>query len=314
MDLALLMLALVIQAADPDPVAAPVVEDPPDPPGREVDQPPSPTNEAPILRPLNPDRPPLLREGTLLTRAPGTVVFDDRLGCWKFTNEVLAGRSNQTFQRDFYLMPSRVLQEFIQHRASNPGMDRFEFSGVITIYDGVNFLLPSVITPMVEPSGAESRKDASVQEPTAQEATEEADSPPNTLSSDSQVIADRLEVRLQDRIGFLPMSLDLPQVDSGSDGSLIADGTRIQNRPGFILRDQNSGTWRFIFGAQGAGYRDPSLELLPGLLLQDIERLAMRSDLPPRIHASGQVTTFNGTNFLMLSRWTPSALPSNLVR
>ena len=40
----------------------------------------------------------------------------------------------------------------------------------------------------------------------------------------------------------------------------------------------------------------------------------MRSELSPGIHASGEVTTFNGRNYLMLSRWVPATRPSNLVR
>ena len=269
----------------------------------------APGDAAPVRRPLNPDRPPLLREGTLLSRALGTVAFDEGLGCWTFTNEVAADRRSQGFQRTFCLMPSRVLEEFIAHRRSEHPASRFEFSGTVTIYDGTNFLLPSVITPLapvVDPD-PESR-------PSPAPRSDDARSPENTLRSGTERIADRLELRLRDRVGYLPMSLDLPEVEGADHSRLVADGTRIQNRPGTIVRDQNSGTWRFIFGAQGAGSRDPSLELLPCLQLQAIENLAMRSELSPRIHASGEVTTFNGRNYLMLSRWVPATRPSNLVR
>lgn len=303
----LLTLGILVQAATSGNDSGADPAQSPGPGGEAAAGQEAPSDAAPVRRPLNPDRPPLLREGTLISRALGTVVFDEDLGCWTFTNEVSIDRKSQGFQRTFCLMPSRVLEEFIAHRRSGHPASRFEFSGTVTIYDGTNFLLPSVITPlapMVDPDP----------EPRPTPPTDQTSSPDNTLSSGTERIADRLELRLRDRVGYLPMSLDLPEVEGVDHSRLVADGTRIQNRPGTIIRDQNSGTWRFIFGAQGAGSRDPSLELLPCLQLQAIENLAMRSELSPRIHASGEITTFNGRNFLMLSRWVPATRPSNLVR
>ena len=53
---------------------------------------------------------------------------------------------------------------------------------------------------------------------------------------------------------------------------------------------------------------------LPCLHLQKIESLAMRNDLPTRIHASGVVTTFKQRNYLLLSLWRPGLSSRNVVR
>ena len=272
-----------------------------------------PTSDQPVRRPMNPDRPPLLREGTLIARATGSVSFDSSLGCWRFSNETSAEHDDQAFSRTFYLLPSRPLEELATYAKSTGASERFEVYGTVTVYDGVNFLLPSLITPLgsLDSTGSEERPDSA----DTQTASDGTASPSNTLDDRSSEISDDLEVRLQDRIGFLPMSIDSSESSSANPTSrLFPDGTRLQNRAGTIVRDQRTGAWRFLFNSQGAGERDPSIELLPCLHLQKIESLAMRNDLPTRIHASGVVTTFKQRNYLLLSLWRPGLSSRNVVR
>ena len=267
----------------------------------------------PVLRPLNPTRPPLLAEGTLIARAVGSITYDAALGCWRFSNEVRSDQSAQAFSRSFYLLPSRSLQDWTAFAQAPEASSRFEVYGTVTVYDGHNFLLPSLITPLGDLEPSDGRDEA--QSPSPEMGVDETPSPSNTLDDQSSQISNQLEVRLQNRIGFLPMSID--SSDGGlldSDSGLIPDGTRLQNRAGTIVRNQRSGAWRFLFDSQGAGERDPSIELLPCLHLQAIENMAMRNDLPTRIHASGVVTTFKQRNYLLLSLWRPGLTSRNLVR
>ena len=280
-------------------------------------QPPSesviPSSNQPVLRALNPGRPPLLPEGTLIARAVGSIAYDATLGCWKFSNEIRSDQSTQAFSRTFYLLPGRSLEELSSFVETSGASTRFEVYGAVTVYDGMNFLLPSLITPIGElnPTGSVDEVETGRSEVEA----EETASPSNTLDDESSRISNQLEVRLQNRIGFLPMSLDSAgESPLDEPPGLFPDGARLQNRAGTIVRDQRTGAWRFLFDSQGAGERDPSIELLPCLHLQAIEEMAMRNDLPTRIHASGVVTTFRQRNYLLLSLWRPGLSSRNLVR
>lgn len=311
MTLILSILSLLLQAGAPDagskPSSAPKTPSP-----QVQDKPVIPSQDQPALRVMNPDRPPLLREGTLISRAVGSITFDEGPGCWVFRNDLSDDREGQGFRRTFFLMPSRSLEELVTFTSKQPSSSRFELYGSVTVYEGANFLLPTLITPLAEASPTpDSISD--VTERSQDVATQGA--PSNTLDNPSSEIADQLEIRLQNRIGFMPMSLDVPG-EQGTDSTpgLIPDGTRLQNRAGTILRDQRTGAWRFLFDTQGSGRRDPSIEILPCLLLQEIQNRAMSNDLPTRIHASGFVTSFQKRNYLLLSIWRPGISTRNLVR
>ena len=319
MTLIISILLLILQAGAQDTEARPS-DDSRSAPSQVQDAPGIPASNQPVRRPMNPDRPPLLREGTLISRAVGSIEFRKDLGCWVFANEGSEDQASQAFRRSFYLLPSRSLQEFASYAASESSSTRFELYGTVTVYDGVNFILPSLITPLEDAEKTEKTEKAEKAEPGDASTNDPADpeletAPTNTLDSGASSIADRLEVRLQDRIGFMPMSLDVPGTEaSGSSPDLIPDGTRLQNRAGTIVRDQRTGAWRFLFETQGSGRRDPSIELLPCLLLQDIENRSMSNDLPTRIHVSGVVSTFRERNYLLLSLWRPGLSSRNLVR
>ena len=313
MNLIITILSLLLQAQDgsgQSSVKSPAASDPvPQTQPEQV----IPSSDQPVLRALNPDQPPLLREGTLIARAVGTISFDSRFGSWTFTNEVRSDQSAQAFRRTFYLLPGRALEAFnafADKPAPSPN-GRFEVYGSITVYEGVNFLLPSLITPL----GVVSTPRLGGVNQDAAGVVDQTKSPTNTLDEGSSAISNQLEVRLQDRIGYLPMSIDSSDPMSAEPNpGLIPDGTRLQNRAGTIVRDQRTGAWRFLFDSQGPGSRDPSIELLPCLHLQTIENRSMSNDLPTRIHASGLVTTYKQRNYLLLSLWRPGLTTRNLVR
>ncbi len=89
--------------------------------------------------------------------------------------------------------------------------------------------------------------------------------------------------------------------------------TRLQNRRGAIVRDQRSGTWRFVFDATGSGVVDPTMELLPCLTLERLQRLAAVSDLPAAVLLSGEVTSFHGRNYLLPTIWRNAGRTRNIV-
>ena len=97
-------------------------------------------------------------------------------------------------------------------------------------------------------------------------------------------------------------------------GASVMEGDRIQNRRCSILRDQRSGTWRIVFDSEAADQRDPTMEILPCLLLEKLQRRAAQSDLPESILLSGEITRYQGRSYLLPTRWRPTSSSSNIQR
>lgn len=291
---ALLTIALVLLQADPAPT---------DPPATTQ------TPPMPILVSSDVTHPPLLREGTFLTRAIGTLDFDDASQSWIFRTEPTEVDVAHQFKRVFGLLPSMALDDMINHVERNGAQSRFEVTARVLLYNGRNFLLPSMSTPLGAPL---------VDEPDQEEHTDAADgrpsvAPTNSLDQDDGGVAARLEKRLRERIRALPRSSDVLGRDDTHPVRHLHEGMRLQNRRGAIVRDQRSGTFRFVFDAQGTATLDPTMEFLPCLLLAELENRAAESELPPAIHISGEVTSFRGRNYLLPTIWRPARMSRNIV-
>ena len=266
----------------------------------------SPSDEAAQLgsSAQKPSRPVLMREGTYLTRALGTIDHDQAVGAWAFTT---VDNSKDDPRQTFGLLPSSALEDMLGIVKSRGDGVRFEVTARVLVYDGMNFILPSIGTPVTDV-----KKDATQ---ASQPATGEASSAPsNSLDTTDDEVADRLESRLRDRIGSLPISSDRPAAERGAVSTTMQEGTRLQNRRGAIVRDQRSGTWRFVFDAVGRSTLDPAMEILPCLLLDRLQRAAAISDLPTSVLISGEVTRFQGRNYLLPSLWRVAGSSRNIVR
>ena len=247
-------------------------------------------------------RPPLLPEGAFLTAVRGRVGFDDSVGAWTLST----GRDEGDV-RVFGLLPSRSLGDMLRIIDVAGERTDFEVTGRVLVYDGMNFLLPSFGARLTDPTVPGIPADGALEA-----VSTDPDATPNSLAIEDAGVADRLEARLRNRIESLPTSSDTGDVHVESIGTL-GEGTRIQNRRGAIVRDQRTGTWRFVFDARGSGPTDPAMELLPCLLLERLQRAAAASELPPAVLISGELTSFGGRNYLLPTLWRPAASGRNLV-
>jgi len=290
-----LALSLTIQAT-------PASASPPDP-GQEQGAAGVPAGTASVPR----VRLPLLREGTYLTSAKGAVVYDGSIGTWAF---IIDEGPDAGEPRRIILLPSRVVEDMLHSVSGADDRLYFELTGRLLVYDGMNFIIPTFASPLADVSA--SGGEAAPVEATPVEASDPgSEAPTNTLDSSGDDVARRLEERLQARIGALPRSSD-----SGtrrSDVETLTEGTRLQNRRGSIVRDQRSGTWRFVFDAVGSGPVDPTMELLPCLALERLQRAAAISDLPAAVLLSGEVTSFRGRNYLLPTLWRVAGEDRNLI-
>ena len=269
---------------------------------------------APILRPDDDSRTPLLREGTFLKQVPGTISLDSGTGFWRFHNDVAEGPQSTRYGRTFGLLPSSALADAVSRLESTKEPPRFEISARVTVYRGMNYLLPTLLTAISDLSMDDQAEVIPAGEPLAS-GSEPMQSPRNTLD-DADDTADRLEERLRSRLGSLPVSSETAITERNASGTsrTMAEGDRIQNRRCSILRDQRSGTWRILFASEGVDRRDPTMEILPCLLLEKLQRRAAQSDLPESILLSGEITRYQGRNYLLPTRWRPTSSSSNIQR
>lgn len=235
-------------------------------------------------------RVPLLREGGILQKAAGRIERDESIGVYVFHPEIPEGSSER---RELILLPSRGLEDLVRIEtvsgaASSPALaDRdFEVSGRVLVYRGRNFLLPEAIVPQfrLDPSGDRSGR---APDPVVGDEAEGDDD-----------LADRLERRLEERIGAVPRSLDFEEAEPVVDAKIDA-GTRFVDRRGRIARDPASGVWRFILAGDGSGADVPSVVLLPCLELERLERLVREADVRSDVLLSGRISTFQGRVYLL---------------
>lgn len=249
------------------------------------------TSDAPIKRVVPPSDatddgpPPLLREGGILMEVPGRIGRDERLGVHVFRPEV--SRTGGV-RRAFILLPSRGLEDLARievlrrNRKEDPLAGDFQVTGRVLVYRGRNFLLPESIVP-VETIG-ETPEDPST------DADDASKDPEDRVAAD-------IEARLEARIGAVPRSLDLSEAPASEEVPIRA-GTRFVDRRGQVVRDPESGVWRFVpAGGGGAG----GIVMLPCLELQRLEQRARERDISTPLLVSGRVTAYRGRNYLLPS-------------
>lgn len=269
---------------------------------------------APILRPDDDSRIPLLREGVFLNHVPGSIRFDEGSGLWRFHNDIAEDSQTTRFGRTFGMLPSSALADAVDLIQTTDEVRHFEVSARVTVYRGMNYLLPTLVTAM---SALSIDQDAEIIPDDGAPSLESTSSegPRNSLDGRDGT-ADRLEDRLRSRLRSLPVSSDPlePAGDTARSIPAVVEGDRIQNRRCSILRDQRSGTWRVVFDAEGVSQLDPTMEILPCLLLEKLQRRAAQSDLPEAILLSGEISRFRGRSYLLPTRWRALASSSNIQR
>ncbi len=312
---------------------------------------------------------PLIPEGGLLVRAGGSLVRDEFLGVWNFAlTDWVDGAAN----RSLVLLPAEPLGDMIAtHEAaikSGSTAPRFEVSGHVLLFRGVNYLLPTfaapidqrlplpVAAPLLPPGSRQALAQLVVTTPTALSAPSAPPSapaptvtPPPTASPtsalsteatrasavapvDPETFAQELERRLSERIAVVPSSGDpvaaapaaagieqpsrsgavagdgdqsLASADAQSVSLALLPPMRIQSRRGTVTRDPLTGVWRFIFASGHSDEGDIALELLPCEFLTELAAKARTGVTGATVLLTGDITVFNGRNYLRPIRAQP---------
>jgi hypothetical protein len=78
----------------------------------------------------------------------------------------------------------------------------------------------------------------------------------------------------------------------------VREGEFIWNRVGRLEKDEKTGSWFFAFEADGQNMQDPPMTLIPSRLLGAMEGASTEGTQPTRFKVSGEVTEYNGKNYL----------------
>lgn len=240
---------------------------------------------------------PLLREGSVIVRVEGDLAQDPDEKVWLFRPFV---REAGGLRREFVVLASPVLEDMLRTARVAPAPVQFEVTGRVFIYRGRNFLLPELAPPIVRFDAQPGDTPPPAKPVTAPNG--ESKFVPPAGDSDDAAVAE-IERRLEERVARAPAPRNAEPVTAAEPArkpAPIASGTRIAQRRGQLLRDPQAGSWRFV-PAQATGAGDASLELLPCMLLETLERTARESDGAPDVVVTGTVLAFEGRSYLLPS-------------
>jgi hypothetical protein len=242
----------------------------------------------PIPPPVEPASPTLLREGSYILQAKGSLERDTETGWWTF--KIAAGDPHEQAGA-LTLLPCTLLESLEQLVEATPREQRiFDLTGQVFVYRDRNYLLPTyapqVVTYRPPPVEAESG---------------------NTETGDAatQDSADSILRELDKAVGpVLRSSQTAPAPDAAGAADqpqLLPAGTLILWRRGWMTRE-SSGAWAFVFEADATGLQDPPMILYPCLLLEEMEAHQPRTDRSGRggaVLVSGRVERYHTRNYLL---------------
>jgi len=252
---------------------------------------------------------PLFREGSVISRVVGDLAQDPDEKLWLFRP---TAPESGGIRREFALLPSPVLEDMLRTVGVAGAPVEFEMTGRVFIYHGRNFLLADFAPRIM-------RFDAKPGETPAPGAEDAAKPAPNgedkfVPSGDSQKDQDareeaavrEIERKLEERVGRAPQARvtesSTTRASQPQEAAPIANGTRMTSRLGKLSRDPQTGSWRFV-PEQASGSGDPSVEILPCLLLERLEEAARESDKAPAVLMSGTIYAYEGRSYLLPSSY-----------
>lgn len=80
----------------------------------------------------------------------------------------------------------------------------------------------------------------------------------------------------------------------------LREGQYLTQRTGRLVKDEKTGQWMFAFDSDGKEMKDPPMVILPNLYLQSMEQMTEKGTKSIRFNISGEVTEYQGKNFLII--------------
>lgn len=244
----------------------------------------------------------LLPEGAVVVKRSGSLAWEDPWWILRFD----PGESRSTTK----LLPNTNLEIMVRTSASSTTPIRFIVSGETTVCQDENYLLVQVATRAANrPDQAPGENESAVSKESSDRRSGPASVDPNAANTAAQrtladasaedVLSIMKEQRpAQQSIPSEPNLLTLPLAYRATNaGPLVPEGAAIVNRPGRLVRQGD--WWTFAFESDHADHPEPPLKLLPNQSLELMVEAATHSSTGLVFFVSGEVTAFEGENYIL---------------
>jgi len=242
-------------------------------------------------------RDPLFPEGWSMVDTAGRLVRGDLE--WLFLPERVEGPPA------FKLLENAVLEGMVRMSGGAASEVRFVVSGEVTVFNGANYLLPRLAL-RAEGRAAEPPGTAPQNRP-PQAKVEGAGSTGHAASEragrDDPSAEDVLAILQQEtpERSMVPVA-ETTRGEARRDGprasrSLRPDGAPLVDRPGRLISD--GGSWTFTLEADSPQYPEPPLKLLPNRNLELMIEAAAQGRDGLVFVVSGEITAFEGENYVL---------------
>lgn len=192
------------------------------------------------------------------------------------------------FSRPVKLLPNASLEVMVRTATHAPSEVPFIVAGEMTVYHGENYLLVRAV-----------RRSRA-----AMEAAKEPDAPsPDEPASPDAPVDDVLAVLKARKLANPLLDLteggshDLSPGPFARAPGLLPDGSLIASRAGRAVRQDD--WWVFVFESDHPDHRDTPIKLLPNLVTETMVTATEQEGVGVVFVVSGEVTQFEGENFLL---------------
>ncbi len=246
-------------------------------------------------------RPTLLPEGSAVVDRVGLLARDGVW--WTLVSDQAEG------ERPTKLLPNASLEVMVRTAGGTASPLKFVVSGEMSVFGGENYMLVRVVRRSV----AGDRRDGSsvgsstyepgAKEPKQGDSADSGESTKATAMSEEVSVEDLLAaIQIeQPELEVLALSAQpsKERLDRGARSSrtLIPDGSPLLNRPGRLIRD--GPWWTFALESDQPQHPEPPLKLLPNKSVELMLRASERGNHGVVFLVSGEVTVFEGDNFLL---------------
>ncbi len=232
----------------------------------------------------------LLRpEGTAVVSSEGSIRHEG--GWWLFVS-----KSNES-DPPIKMLPNAVLEVMVRASDTDGAPVRFVVSGETTVYRDENYLFVRVVRRVVDRHASNDRAQDATPKPTADAAAESADRATLVDASAEDVLA-AMQRQAPSEAVMPQRSPVVPMLRGGrSLANLLPDGAPMVRRAGRLLRDGD--WWTFAFESDNIDSPEWPLRMLPGRTLESMLRSDQFDSDGSVLIVSGEITTFNGDNYLL---------------
>ena len=197
------------------------------------------------------------------------------------------------------LLPNSTLDGMVRSTVGAPVQYPFVVSGELTVFEGLNYLLPRFATRSMGGPG-DSGPPVEPEQPGPAAAGSSAETEALAADAPTTAVIDQLDQQRPTQ-EVIPIqgspATPLTTRSPAAGRSLRPDGSPLVERPGRLIRDGD--WWTLVFESDHPDYPEPPIKLLPNKNVELMVQTSVRGTAGLVFVVSGEVTVFRGENYLL---------------